>query len=370
MLKKKEILIYLSKLQELPFALIYFLLAINFLGFLILYSAASGNIEPWAYKQFIKFLIFFPISLSIALVDIKKIFELSHWFYFFVLTMLISIEVFGIFSMGAKRWLSLGAFNVQPAELAKISLVLMLAKFFHYCHKEEDYSLKKIWPAILFSLIPVIFIIKQPDLGTGIILLAIAVTIFFAAGVDIKKFVIAAISALVSLPIIWHMLYDYQKSRILVFLDPTRDRLGTGYNIIQSKIAIGSGGLFGKGFLAGTQSKLHFLPEHQTDFIFSCFAEEFGFLGSIILLTLYIIVIVLSLVIALKCRCLFAKLITIGITTMFFAHVFINISMVMGLLPAVGIPLPFVSYGGTMMASLWLGFGLIMNAYVNQYRTF
>jgi rod shape determining protein RodA len=280
--------------------------------------------------------------------------------------MLVLVHLLGHTAMGAKRWFSLGFIKIQPSEPAKIAIILMLARYFHALSLKEIGQIKYVIPAVIAVLIPVGLIVKQPDLGTGLITLTVSGIIFFIAGIRLWKFVVVIITAGVSMPIIWNFLYDYQKKRILMFLEPESDRLGAGYNIIQSKIAIGSGGFFGKGLFNGTQSQLEFLPEHQTDFIFSTLAEEMGFVGSFILLLLYFFITYLSLSIALGCKSTFGRLVVVGITSLFFFHVFINIGMVMGLLPAVGIPLPFMSYGGTMMGSMLIGFGLIFNVHVHQ----
>jgi rod shape determining protein RodA len=269
--------------------------------------------------------------------------------------------------MGATRWLDLGFFTIQPSELVKVSVVMMLAKFFHEQNSSNASDFTLILPLIA-SIIPIALVIKQPDLGTGIITLIVVCFMFFAAGVKRIYFIISGVAGLAAMPAIWFMLYDYQRSRILTFIDPEADPLGKGYNIIQSKIAIGSGGLFGKGLLSGTQGPLSFLPEYETDFIFSFLTEELGFIGGIMLLVLYSLIIISSLSVAINCRSKFAKLLTIGIVTLFFCHIFINIAMVMGLLPAVGVPLPLISYGRTMMVSMLLGFGLIMNAAVNRHK--
>jgi rod shape determining protein RodA len=357
-----------NKLTRLPLTLILLISIICIYGFCVLYSAGGMDIYPFAYKQIIKFCIFLPCSILIALIDLKLIFRFSYFIYFTILILLVAVDLFGSSAMGAKRWINLGFASLQPAELAKIAIVLMLAKFFHSLKSEDLAKAHKILPAIIAVIIPIILIIKQPDLGTGIITLIVTFVIFFTAGVSIKQFLVVGFIITICLPIIWSLMYDYQRTRILVFLDPERDPLGSGYNIIQSKIAIGSGGFFGKGLGNGTQSQLDFLPEHQTDFIFSCLAEEFGFAGGLLLVILYSLVLVLNLLITINCKTLFAKLTVIGITTIFFSHIFINISMVMGLLPAVGVPLPFMSYGGTMMASMLVGFGLIMNIAIHQHE--
>jgi rod shape determining protein RodA len=280
--------------------------------------------------------------------------------------MLIGVELFGSVAMGGQRWINLGLIKIQPSEPAKIAVVLMLAKYFHNVSHNDINKIHKLIIPIIAILIPCALIIKQPDLGTGMVVLIVSTIMLFALGVSIWKFITVGAAAIISLPIIWQMMYDYQKRRILMFWDPSQDPLGSGYNIIQSKIAIGSGGMLGKGLTQGTQSQLEFLPEHQTDFIFATMAEELGFIGGMVLVTLYAMVIILSLLIAINSKSLFGKLIAIGITSIFFSHIFINMGMVMGLLPVVGVPLPLISYGGTMMSSMLVGLGLIMNVEVNR----
>jgi len=269
--------------------------------------------------------------------------------------------------MGAKRWIDLGFTRIQPSELTKLAIVVMLAKYFYKIQSTHLNDVPRLLLAILAVIIPDILVIKQPDLGTGIIILIIATVMFFATGVDIKKFIVVGIGTLISLPLLWSLLHDYQRKRMLMFLNPDDDPLGSGYNIIQSKIAIGSGGALGKGLSHGTQSHLRFLPEYQTDFIFATFAEEFGFVGCIALICLYALIIMHCLSIAANAKNQFSKLLVIGITTTFFCHVFINIAMVMGMMPVVGVPLPLLSYGGTMLFSMLIGFALIANVHVHKY---
>ena len=359
---------FFKKIRQIPLSIPLFTSLICLYGFILLYSAAGGNITPWASKQIAIFSIFMPISILIAMLDLRLIYHFSYIFYILTFILLIIVELTGKSAMGATRWIDLGIFTIQPSELVKISVVLMLAKYFHESAKYNLSGYNILFP-IIASILPIALVIKQPDLGTGIITMIVVIVMFFAAGVRLIYFIISSLLGLAAMPLIWLMMHNYQRNRVLTFLDPERDPLGAGYNIIQSKIAIGSGGLFGKGLLSGTQSQLNFLPEHQTDFIFAFLTEELGFAGGIILLILYSMLIISSLSIAINCRSEFAKLIAIGITTLFFSHVFINIAMVMGLLPAVGIPLPLMSYGRTMMASMLIGFGLIMNAAVNQRNT-
>ncbi len=358
---------YSEKLRKLPVTLIIFISIICSIGFIVLYSASNGNIYPWAYKQMVIFFLFLPIVVIITIIDIKYIFKFSYIFYIIVIILLVIVQFYGSVAMGAKRWIDLGVIRLQPSEPIKLAIVLMLARYFHRLKIEDLTKFYKILLPVIAVIVPVVLIMKEPDLGTGVINLIIASIIFFSAGFRIRNFVIISIIILACIPVILQMMYDYQRKRIMVFFNPEIDPLGAGYNIIQSKIAIGSGGLWGKGFIKGSQSHLHFLPEYQTDFIFATFAEEFGFVGSLFLLILYSIIIVISLMIARNCRATFSKLMVIGITSILFSHVFINIAMVMGLLPVVGIPLPFISYGGTMMVSMFVGFGLIMNAQIHQH---
>lgn len=359
---------YLAKLKKLPLTLLLLISLVCCIGFVALYSASAGNMQPWAYKQIVNFCLFLPLAIFIAIIDLRLIYQLSYIFYLAVIILLIGVEVFGSIAMGAKRWIDLGFIRLQPSEPTKLAIVLMLARYFHQLKKLEPIKITKILPALIALAIPTALIMKEPDLGTAVITIIVAGVILFAAGLQAWKFAIAGGGVLICLPIIWHMMHDYQRRRIVIFLDPGKEPLGAGYNIIQSKIAIGSGGLLGKGLTLGTQSHLDFLPEHQTDFIFATLAEEFGFIGGSVLLILYSLIIFIALIIAINSKTVFSKLMVIGITTIFSSHVFINMAMVMGMLPVVGVPLPLVSYGGTMMASLLIGFGLIMNAQIHQHQ--
>lgn len=359
---------FVTKLQKIPFSIPFLITIICIYGFVILYSAAGGQIEPWAYRQIIIFSIFMPLAFIISMVDNRFIYKFSYFLYFFVLLLLIAVAIIGKTAMGATRWIDLGIFHIQPSEPTKIAIVLMLARYFHSSKEQNISSIYNLILPIIGVLIPAFLIIKQPDLGTGIITIIIATIIFFAAGVKKLYFVIIGMGSLILLPIIWTLLHNYQKNRVLIFLNPDREPLGAGYNIIQSKIAIGSGGFWGKGLLNGTQSHLSFLPEYTTDFIFSFLTEELGFIGGLVLVILYFLLILSSLAIAINTKSIFTKLMVIGLTSIFFSHVFINIGMVMGMMPVVGVPLPFISYGGTMMVSMLISFGLIMNASVHQHN--
>jgi rod shape determining protein RodA len=299
-------------------------------------------------------------------VDLRILYKLSFVIYFLILILLILVELKGYRAMGATRWITIGSFRFQPSEPAKLALVFMLAKYFHTISEEKTNRLLYLIAPILATLVPAMLVIKQPDLGTGIILVSIAIAMFFTAGVSVWKFAFLGIGAISSAPIIWVFLREYQKKRIMVFLNPEYDPKGAGYNIIQSKIAIGSGKIFGKGIGNGTQSHLNFLPEHQTDFIFAAMCEEFGFVGGAFLLTLYALIIYISIAVAINAKNMYGKLLVIGIVSIFFSHALINISMVMGLMPAVGVPLPLISYGGTMIVSMLCGFAIIMNVHINR----
>lgn len=356
-----------QKIKRLPLRIIALITILSLFGVIILYSAASANLHPWAYKQLIYLITFLPLAIVIALIDLNWIFRFAYFPYFVVLALLILVELFGITAMGGKRWIEIASLRLQPAEPAKIAIVLFLSRYFNQLTLQDlnkDYNL--IVPLIAI-LLPIALIVKQPDLGTGMLTLMVSATLFFAAGIAVWKFVVVGLGLGAMLPLLWTFLHDYQKKRVMVFLNPELDPLDAGYNIIQSKIAIGSGGFWGKGFGFGTQSQLEFLPEHQTDFIFATLAEELGFAGGIILLILYGLLLISSLSVAINARSVFGKLLASGITAIFFFHAFINMAMVMGWLPVVGIPLPFISYGGTMMASMICGFGLVMNVHINGH---
>ena len=356
-----------GKIYRLPLTLILLITILCSYGVFALYSAAGGDMHPWGYKQLMHFLIFMPVAILIALVDINFIFRCAYLPYFIVFALLILVHVFGHTVMGGKRWIDILGLRIQPAEPAKIAIVLFLARYFHLMDDRALQKIHKLFIPLCALIIPVAFIVKQPDLGTGLLTVTVGAVIFFVSGVGVKKFVITGLIFIASTPILWRFLHDYQKKRIMVFLNPELDPLDAGYNIIQSKIAIGSGGIFGKGIGGGTQSQLDFLPEHQTDFIFASLAEEMGFVGVAALFLLYGVVIYISMSIAINARSIFGKLVVVGVTAIFFCHIFINIAMVVGWLPAVGLPLPFISYGGTMMVSMLCGFGLIMNVHVHRH---
>ena len=338
------------------------------IGITLLYSAAGGSMEPWASKQLIRFIFAILLFFIVSIISIKFWLGISYYLYFLSLLLLISVNFIGNTDLGAQRWISFGFFNIQPSELIKFTIVLALAKYFH---AEKDYNFwsntKSFIIPMLLIIIPAYIVFLQPDLGSSLILLIASLTILFIIGLSIWFLIFSCILSIVLAPVVWiYFLYDYQKDRILTFLDPLRDPLGSGYHIIQSKIALGSGGIFGKGFLNGSQSHLNFLPEMQTDFIFTLLAEEFGIVGTLLLLFLFIILIIYTMIISILCKSRFACFIAIGVSINFFFYVFINTAMVTGLIPVVGVPLPLVSYGGTSMICVMFGMGLVSNAYINR----
>jgi rod shape determining protein RodA len=330
-------------------------------GIAVLYSAADGSMEPWAAKQTIRFAIALMLMVGAALVDIRHWFRAAYWVYAIVLALVVAVDLRGFAGMGAQRWIDLGLIQLQPSELMNVAVVLALARYFHSLSGEDVGRIRYLILPALTVGVPAALVLKQPDLGTAIMLLMGGAALFFIAGVRLRYFTLTAAAAAAALPGVWHFLRDYQKSRIYTFLDPDSDPLGAGYHILQSKIALGSGGLFGKGFLQGSQSHLSFLPEKQTDFIFTTLAEEFGFVGGLGLLALYSLIIVYGFAIALRSHNHFGRLLGLGVVTNFFLSVFINTAMVMGLIPVVGVPLPLISYGGTAMLAVMFGFGLLIN---------
>ncbi len=334
-------------------------------GAMMLYSAANGDWDVWATKHLVRFGVAFSAMFVVSMIDIKFYLRYAYLFYFATLILLIIVEVAGYTGMGATRWIDLKFFKLQPSELMKIALVLALAKYFNNATLQKIESIRGILPAVLMSLVPIAFIMMQPDLGTSLMLLAVLVVTLFVAGVQIWKFVTVGVLGLVTMPIIWSFLHNYQKQRVLTFLNPESDPLGAGYHIMQSKIALGSGGFWGKGLLKGTQSHLNFLPEKHTDFIFTMLSEEFGFVGAVLLILLNLMILICSYSFAMKVTSYFGKMVIIGLATNYFLYVFINMAMVLGLLPVVGVPLPLVSYGGTAMMSVMVSFGLIMAMHIN-----
>lgn len=359
-------LTFRQKLWKIHWAFVFMLVAMASVGFAMLYSAANGDAEPWANRHAIRFAFGLAMMIGIALIDIRIWLRYAYVIYFSVLLLLVAVDIGGFMGMGAQRWVNLGFFNLQPSELMKIAMVLALARYFHGGSIEDIPRIRFLLVPLMIVAAPMALVLRQPDLGTALILLITGAGLFFVAGVRLWKFGLLGLVGLLSAPIAWQFMHDYQRRRVLTFLDPESDPLGAGYHIIQSKIAFGSGGLSGRGFMQGTQGHLNFLPEMQTDFIFTMLAEEFGLIGALLLLTLYILMLIYGIAIALRSRSHFGCLLAMGVTSTFFLYVFINIAMVMGLIPVVGVPLPLISYGGTAMMALLFGFGLLMGVSVHS----
>lgn len=356
-----------QKLEQLNWLLISLIVVLATIGFLMLYSAGGGSFRPWLIKQIGFFSVFFVAMIFIAITDIRIWFKLSYICYAVALGMVIVVDIMGHNAMGATRWFRIGWLTVQPSEIMKVCTVFALARYFYNTEADNIGKIKYIIVPILLIAVPAFFIFYQPDLGTAMILTLVGISILFLAGVKVWKFIIVGIAGLAAIPFLWiFVLYDYQKQRILTFLDPANDPLGSGYNIIQSKIAIGSGGLFGKGYLEGTQGQLNFLPEKQTDFIFTMLSEELGFIGSFFTIAIYSAIIAIGISIATNTKHQYGRLLVMGVINIFFIHMFINMGMGMGLIPVVGAPLPLISYGGTITASMLIGFGLVLNVDVNK----
>ena len=359
-------LTFWQKIKELDYILLTSVFLLSILSLFVMYSTDGGEILFHTKSHFSKIIIFFPLMIFIAFFNIKWWHNLSYMFYFAVILLLIYVSFFGIKSSGSRRWMDLYLFNLQPSELMKIAIILCLAKYYHRIKIENVNSITSIMTVITIIIIPIIMVLSQPDLGTSILIAASGLIVLWLGGVKIKYFIYSFIVFLISLPFVISFLKPYQKLRILTFLDPDRDPLGAGYQIIQSKIAIGSGGLDGKGFLKGTQSYLDFLPEKHTDFIFTLFSEEFGFIGSVALLILYSIIIIRILRIGAISRSNFSRLFCFGFAFAIFIYIVVNLSMVLGLLPIVGSPLPILSYGGSSMLATMIGFGIVLSAKINH----
>ena len=359
-------LTFWQKVKELDFILLTSVLLLSILSLFVMYSTDGGEILFHTKSHFSKIILFFPLMIFIAFFNIKWWHNFSYLFYISVILLLIYVSFFGIKSSGSRRWMDLYMFNLQPSELMKIAIILCLAKYYHRIKIENVNSITSIMTVVTIILIPIIMVLSQPDLGTSILIAASGLIVLWLGGVKIKYFIYSFIVFLISLPFVISFLKPYQKLRILTFLDPDRDPLGAGYQIIQSKIAIGSGGLDGKGFLKGTQSYLDFLPEKHTDFIFTLFSEEFGFIGSVALLILYSIIIIRILRIGAISRSNFSRLFCFGFAFAIFIYIVVNLSMVLGLLPIVGSPLPIMSYGGSSMLATMIGFGVVLSAKINH----
>ena len=355
-----------ERLWRINWGLVLVLSAIAGIGVVALYSAAGGRYDPWAAKHAIRFGAALGVLLIVALIHPKVWLTLAWPIYIGAMLLLMAVDVIGKTGMGAQRWLMLGPMQIQPSEIAKVAVILVLARYYHGLTREQAARFLYTLPPLLVILAPVGLVMVQPDLGTAMMVLLGGATLLFVAGVRVWMFLAAAIGAVGCLPFAWSFMHEYQRKRVLTFLDPDRDPLGAGYHITQSKIAIGSGGLFGKGFLQGTQASLNFLPEKQTDFIFTTFVEEWGLAGGLVLLALFALVLMWGFSIALRSQHHFGRMLALGVCAMLFLYVFINVGMVTGLLPVVGVPLPLVSNGGTAMVVVMFACGMLIG--VNVYR--
>jgi rod shape determining protein RodA len=335
-------------------------------GYAALYSAGGGSPFPYAQPQIIRFAAMLLMMFGIAMIDIRVLARLSWSAYALGLVLLVVVMAAGHTGLGAKRWIDLGPIEIQPSELMKPFLAMALARYFMRASADQTGSLLYVAPAVVAVLIPVGLILKEPNLGTAVITGTIGCTVMLGAGVRWWWFAIVIAVIAVCAPVIYHHLHDYQRARIDTFFNPGADPLGAGYNIIQSKIALGSGGLTGQGYLHGTQNQLNFLPEKQTDFVFTIIAEEFGYLGSLATLGLLFSIVGLALYTALTCQHMYGRLLALGLATNFFLYCFVNLSMVMGLIPVGGVPIPLISYGGSALTAVMLGFGVLQSIHVHR----
>ena len=359
-----------TKLLRVDWFFVLMLCTLAGVGYAALYSVGGGSPDPYASRHAIRFAIGLVLMLGIALVDIRVIARLAWPTYFAALALLAAVGVAGHMGKGAQRWISLGGLEMQPSEMMKIALVLALARWFHRASWERIGNVFFLIPPVLAITVPAFLIVKEPNLGTAVILVALGGSIMFAAGVRWWKFVLVLAPIPLAAQIAYEHLHSYQKARIETFLHPESDPLGAGYNIIQSKIALGSGGMWGEGFLHGTQAHLDFLPEKQTDFIFTIIGEEFGFVGAVAVMALLCIIVLGGMRIAFRCKHQFGRLVAFGLAMNFFLYVFVNIAMVMGVIPVGGVPLPLVSHGGSAMFTTMVGFGLLLSVAVHHDAEF
>ena len=363
----KRTLSVVDKLQEVNWGLVLLVTLVALAGIAMLYSVAGGHLQPWALSQGLKFMLGLLVLVAVATIDIRIWMSLAYPAYAVALALLVLVVVIGQVGMGAQRWVNIGGFDLQPSELMKVSLVLALARFLHGKSVEEVSKPHNLALAMGMIAIPAVLVVLQPNLGTTLIIVADGCSLLFLAGLSWWWIAPTLAAVAAAVPLAWRFfLHDYQKARVETFLNPESDPLGAGWNITQAKIAIGSGGVSGKGFLQGTQSRLNFLPEKQTDFIWTSFCEEFGFVGALALLILFAVVIFYGLQTALSARSQFGRLLAMGVILNFFFYIMINGLMVIGLIPVVGIPMPLLSYGGSAMLTVMFGFGLLMSVHIHR----
>ncbi|MFZ4689588.1 MAG: rod shape-determining protein RodA [Polymorphobacter sp.] len=351
---------WLRELGAMPWGIILVVTALATFGMVVLYSAAGGSLTPWALKHGIRFFILLTMGLCVALVSPDTWMKHAWSIYGIVLAGLVGVELLGSVRGGSERWLDLGIIQLQPSEFMKLAIVLVLARYYHYLPRGFETRINALVPALALIAVPAALVMLQPDLGTALSITFGGVVVMFLAGVRLWLFAGAGLAAVAAMPLAWSMLHDYQRKRVLIFLDPSTDPRGAGYHITQSKIAIGSGGLSGKGYLGGTQSHLDYLPELQTDFIFATMAEEWGLLGGLFIIIGFGIVLAWGISTAMQAKGQFQRLLALGLTATLFFYLAINMMMVMGLAPVVGIPLPLISYGGSAMMTVMILLGLIM----------
>ena len=333
---------------------------LGLIGVVVLYSVAGGDFSPWAWRHGVRVVAGLALIYFISTLELRTFYVLAYPVFGLVLILLVGVELFGARHMGAQRWLDLGFMQLQPSEFMRLALVLALARFYHRIHQNDvSHPLNLIVPLAMIA-VPCMLALNQPDLGTSIMLAGAGLSAVFLAGVNVRYFMAGSVAIIAAIPIVWQNMLTYQKERVLVFLNPERDPLGAGYHIIQSKIGIGSGGVFGKGLAQGTQSQLNFLPERHTDFIFSNYAEEMGFIGALALLALFLLTLFFIFRIANQMRHTFSRLAVASMGFSISIYVLVNLAMVMGLAPVVGVPLPFVSYGGTSLLTFMMSIGVIL----------
>ena len=360
------ITVFFSKLLKINWIIIFCLIFLGLVGVASLYSAAGSDWDPWARNHLIRLIFGFCLMFVIAFIPSQFFMKYSVLSFILGIFALILVKIIG--SGSVQRWISFGSINFQPSEIMKLALILILAKYFDHISKIQLNKLIPYIIPILIIVIPGFLVISQPDLGTGLTIILLGLSILFFVGISMKFVIFSILISISSVPFIWQQLYEYQKNRILVFLNPEMDSLGSGYQIIQSKIAIGSGGLFGKGYLLGTQSRLNYLPEKHTDFIFTLISEELGFLGSISIILVFCLLIASIMKISFKVESLFSKVVVFGIGFLIFLYLSLNIGMVCGLLPVVGAPLPLVSYGGTSLLTVLIGVGIVLSINIHDKK--
>ena len=355
-----------DKIFAFDFTLFFLILLLGIISLFAMYSSERGNFSYHTQNHLYRFSIFFLLFIVISFFRIQFWYKSAYLFYFIVLILLFAVDLFGVTASGSKRWISLFFFNLQPSELMKVSLIIFLARYYYKIPSQNVNNIKHIFIPFFSLMIPVFLVVSQPDLGTAVLIAISGLIVIWLTGFRIKYFLYSFIVLICLIPVGISFLKPYQKTRILTFLNPESDPLGAGYQIIQSKIALGSGGIFGKGFLQGSQSYLDYLPEKHTDFIFTLFSEEFGFVGSLILLLIYAFIIYRIAAIGNQSRNNFAKLFCFGFAAAFFVYVTVNMAMVLGLLPIVGAPLPIMSYGGSSMLSIMIGLGIVMSCKIHN----